>query len=177
LSPVELEALRWKYEEMRRLRLLRARARAEAGFEEPDPSEALAALARRFPGALRELDRLPLATIEERIAALATAAADPARVAPWMRASSSFHRLARGALAAKRWLTTMSDARTADPDELRARFEAAVASLDHGDAALAWANDLAAIARPPQGRVMGLVRARVAAELGVEVAEVKRLLG
>jgi hypothetical protein len=165
LHQTDLRALRDKYERMLRLRLLHARAREEAGFVEPDPRPAMAELARDFPGALREIDELPIDVIRERIAALAAAEQDGSRAEPWMLAHLSFHRLARGALAAKRWL----EGRPLTPD-LAAAFALALPTLPNAADAASWASELAAIAEPPRGRIMDLVYARLAAELGIDVA-------
>lgn len=156
-----LSALRDKYERMLGLRLLHVRAHMEPEFQEPDPRRAMAELARAFPGALRELDELPLDVIRERIVALAAAELDGAPVAPWMQAQVAFHRLARGALAVKRWL----GGRPLTP-AIEEAFARAVPKLP-ADAA-AWATSLAAIARPPRGRVLDLVYLRLAEELGVD---------
>ena len=160
----DLRALRDKYEQMLRLRQLHARAKDEPDFVEPDPRPAMADLARRFPGALREIDELPIADIEARIAELAAAEDDPSCVATWMTAQAAFHRLARGALAVKRWIA----GRTLTP-ELDRAFAEAVQVMVEREEALAWKDDLAAIAKPPRGRVMDVVYARLAGELGVEV--------
>lgn len=149
---------------MLHLRELHARAHADAGFVEPDPRAAMAELARRFPGALREIDELPIDVIRGRIAALAAAEADRAQLLPWMTAHAAFHRLARGALAAKRWLA----GRALTP-ALEAAFAEALPALTDADDARAWADDLRAIADPPRGRVMDLVYDRLARELGVEI--------
>lgn len=58
-------------------------------------------LATEFPGALRELDCLPLASIEARITGLQAALAG-GNVEPWMRWMSAYHRRLRAALALKR---------------------------------------------------------------------------
>ena len=83
-----------------------------------------------------------------------------------MQAHARFHALARGALAAKRWL----EGRALTP-ELDAAFARAVASSDLPDAedARHWAAQLARIAKPPRGRVMDLVYARLAEELDIDV--------
>jgi hypothetical protein len=161
----ELRALRDKYEEMLRLRLLHARAREQADFAEPDPRAAMAELARRFPGALRELDELPLDAIRGRIAALASAEADDTCREPWMHAQARFHALTRGALAVKRWLR----GRPLTPALVEA-FPAALATMPEADEARAWSEDLAALARPPRGRLMEPIYARLARELGLELA-------
>ncbi|HSO31351.1 MAG TPA: hypothetical protein VLT33_02510, partial [Labilithrix sp.] len=157
----DLCALRDKYERILRLRLLHVRAREEAAFSEPDPRAAMAELAREFPGALRELDELPLDVIRERVGALAAAENDATAAAPWMHAQVRFHRLARGALGVKRWL----GGRPLTP-ELEASFARALPRLPNADDVSVWASSLAAVAKPPRGRVLDLVYARLADELG-----------
>jgi hypothetical protein len=156
----DLRALREKYAAILVLR------EAHGSPDEPDPRAALGALAARFPGALREIDELPLETIRTRIAALDGALGDATKIERWMIAQSLFHRLARGALAVKRWLVRKPGATSAD-----VRRDGA---LD--DEARAWADDVDAIARPPRGRVMDLVHARVARELGVTDEEARLLV-
>lgn len=160
----DLRALRDKYERMLRLRELHERAAAEPGFVEPPPRPAMADLARAYPGALREIDELPIGLIRTRIAELTAAESDAARIAPWMTAQSRFHALARGALAVKRWLAGRP--LTAALEEA---FAGALATLPHAEEAQLWSGDLAAIARPPRGRLMDLVYVRLADELGVDV--------
>jgi hypothetical protein len=165
LRVTDLRALRDKYERMLRLRELHERAARETGFVEPDPRGAMAELARAYPGALREIDELPLAVIEARIAELEAAEIDLARVVMWMTAQSRFHALARGALAVKGWLR----GRPLGPVVTDA-FASALPTLPHAEDAELWRNDLAAIARPPRGRLMDLVYVRLAGELSVDVA-------
>jgi hypothetical protein len=166
LGPRELGELRTKYEEMRRLRLAH-----EAGDPEP-PREAMAALAARFPGALREIDELPLAEIHARIASLGNAEAGRINVTMWMEATSLFHAMTRGALSVKRWLA----GRKHVDAETRAAFEAAAPTLSHADDARAWADDLQRIARPPRGRVTDLVYERIAAAMHVTPREARILV-
>lgn len=156
----DLRALREKYAAILALR------EAHGTADEPDPRAALGSLAARFPGALREIDELPLETIRARLAALDAALGDATTIARWMIAQDLFHRLARGALAVKRWLVRKPGATPAD-----VRHDA---TLD--DEARAWADDVDAIARPPRGRVMDLVHARVARELGVTDEEARLLV-
>jgi hypothetical protein len=130
--------LRSKYEEMRSLRV-------NAGG---DPRPRLAALAARFPGALRELDALPLDEIDRRIDALSRAETEPGSAETWMHAMTRLHALARGILFAKRSIGDAPSARTGWPDEARV-----------------WGDDLARVARPPRGRLMDLVYERLATEL------------
>jgi hypothetical protein len=166
-GPPDLSSLRAKYERLFALRKLHARAKSDATFAEPDPRAEMTALARTWPGSLRELDELPLATIESRIEAIDRALHDAKRIEPWMIAQDAFHRLARGALAAKRWLGK----RKRVTAEVRASF-AESAPRD----ARVWADALSDVASPPRGRLMDLVHARLAAELEVSVAEARRLI-
>lgn len=147
------------------------RARTE-GRIEPAPRRRLAKLAEEFPGALREIDRLPLEVITARIDALASAEQDPSRSAAWMEAQLLFHRLARGALAAKRWLR----GRKRIDGSTRAAFDAALPTLPRGADAQAFASELHRIAAPPRGRLMDVVYARVAAILGVSDDEARALV-
>ena len=163
----DLASLRTKYERLLALRRLHDRAKTDASFVEPDPRSEMTSLARTWPGALRELDELPIDVIRTRIAALDHAVRDPARIERWMIAQEMFHRLARGALSAKRWLGKRKRI-TAD---VRAAFEEN-APRD----ARPWKDALADIASPPRGRLMDLVHARVAAELDVSIAEARRLV-
>lgn len=111
--------LRAKYEEMRELR------RTDDGSY--DPRARMAALASRFPGALREIDTLPLEEIDRRIHALSKAERDPSSAMPWMKAQSRFHELVRDALANGRernWLDGVYDRLAKElattPDEAKA---------------------------------------------------------
>ncbi len=168
----DLAALLAKYAEIERLRV------AHLGASEPDPRRAMAALAARFPGALREIDDLPLEEIRSRLGALERARdlvvrGDDARALPqWMVAMSLFHALARGALAAKRWLA----GRKHVDDDVRAAFARAAARMRITTDAAAWAPELAEVATPPRGRLMDLVFARLAARLAIDDAEARRLI-
>jgi hypothetical protein len=160
-----LDALRAKYEEMLRLRML-----DEAGLSH-DPPEAMAMLAAEFPGALRELDELATEEIRARIEAIASALGG-GRAAPWMRATLRYHAIARGAFTAKRWLGKEKsvDALT------RQAFATALAQLPHPEDAAAWVDELDRIAHPPRGRVNDLVFERLAAELEVAVDDARELV-
>lgn len=63
---------------------------------------ALQSLAAEFPGALRELDRLPRAVIEERLGALAAVVRGESGAAPWMDWMCAWHEHLRVALGQKR---------------------------------------------------------------------------
>ena len=158
--------LRAKYEEMLRLRLLHA-----AG-DEPDPRRAMAKLAGEFPGALREIDELPLDDIRARLHALEAAETAEAPVLPWMVATARFHALTRGALCAKSWLA----GRRAVTDATREAFAREAMALCWGEDALAWTEELHRVASPPRGRITALVFGRIAAELGTDDAGVRALV-
>lgn len=167
LNPAWVDDLRLKYDEILLLRL----EHAEHGSDAPPPQPRLQALATRFPGALREIDRLPLSELRHRIARLAAVGAgQPAE--RWMVAVALFHQLARGALCAKRWMN--GEKRTG----LAARiaFEAELDRLAFPREAGAWIDHLDAIAAPPGGRLTELVYARVASSLEASLAEAKELV-
>lgn len=146
--------LRSKYEEMR---ALREEDLAEA---DTDPRPRMAALAARFPGALREIDELPLEEITSRIDALARAEHDADAEADWMHAMARFHALARGALFVKRELAFGREReRHAWPDEARA-----------------WHEQIEHIASPPRGRLMDLVYERLARELALTPSSARDLV-
>jgi hypothetical protein len=174
-----VRALRDKYLEIKRLR------DADAAGILPDPRAEMAALARRFPGALRELDELPMDQIEARLHALeqlnermhaqactASALEGSAVVPQWVRLQIGYHGLMRAVLRIKR-----SAAPAEDAAALRARLareyvpaadEPALESLDHAA--------LEAILRPQGGRLNPWVFARVAAACGVQADDVRRAL-
>lgn len=158
----ELHELFGKYSEMLRLR------REDAEGSGGDPRRALLRLAHRFPGALRELDEHPMEVLESRHAALDRARSG-AVVQPWMVASARFHRLMRGALAAKRWLRGRRDV----DEAVIASFRETLPSLScPADAAL-WGDDLRALVSPPRGRMSEVVLGRVGRSMGLSSAEAK----
>jgi len=165
-TPEELRDLASKYEEMLRLRL-----EDEAGVG-GDPRRRMVGLAVRFPGALREIDELPLEAIRARIAALVEAAHGTGVVEPWMAVMVRFHALLRGALCAKRWLAGRGevDAATASA------FDDEADGLCFAEEARAWREDLARVAKPPRGRVTDLVFGRIAEETALTEEEARRLV-
>jgi len=117
-----------------------------------DERARLRALAAEFPGALRELDSLSMEEMRARAGALEAVGLD-AGVEPWMTAMAGYHALMRAALGIRRAGTP--EAVRAEVDALRA---ATGIALDDAD--------LAAIARPPRGRLGVFVFARLGAALG-----------
>jgi hypothetical protein len=165
LATGEAHELRGKYVEMLAMRL----AHASGGEIPAQARSRMIVLAKRFPGALREIDDLELADIRRRISDLGDVASGARDAQPWMVAMSLFHQLARGALCVKRWLCGR---KRVDPHLERA-FGAQVSALDFADEARLWENDLAAIASPPDGRIMTLVYARVGRVLGMSDTHVR----
>jgi hypothetical protein len=165
-APDELLELLRKYEEMLGMRL------ADEAHPGGDPRREMAALAARFPGSLRELDELPMQAIRGRIEELSRCIAEGRHPAPWMRATALFHRLTRGALAAKRWL----GARRSIDAELAGAFLDEIERSVLVEDARAWASDLARIAAPPRGKLTDMVFERIAQEMSVPIDEARRLV-
>ncbi len=168
MSREALEGVRTKYAE-----LLLMRLEHDAGVrDEARTRLRMAGLATRFPGALRELDDLELGEIRRRVSALDAVLVGNAMVDPWMRAVVLFHSLARGALCAKRWL---AGRKHVDPLILNA-YARAVPGLQFPADALDWTDDLARVAKPPRGRLLDLIFARLAGQLRTSEEEARRLV-
>jgi hypothetical protein len=152
--------------------MLAMRLAHEAGTEDDGVSARMAQLARRYPGALREIDELELREIRARIEALEATARGEAEREEWMLAVGLFHALMRGALCAKRWLAgrKVIDAATEQA------FAAALRGLAFPDDARAWQGELARLAAPPGGRVSNLVFERLAHQMGTTQTEARRLV-
>lgn len=132
----------------------------------------MAQLAEEFPGSLREMDTLPLEIITGRIRALCSAERDSRNVEAWMGAQALFHRLARGALAAKRWLRGSRRITVSR----RASFQEALPTMPRGADAALFLGELERIAAPPRGRLMDVVHAKLAEMLGVTNLEARELV-
>lgn len=143
-----------KYVEMRELRNLDARK----GLANPKPR--MRALATRFPGALREIDELPLEIIQSRIAALENLGNRTPDA--WMIAMASFHAGMREVLAIKRVLGRKKLTRA-----LRLRA-AKVAPKSR------W--DLARVSRPPKGRLTEIVVQHIAEQMRITPERVRELV-
>jgi hypothetical protein len=94
LTPQVLYGLVDKYERLLRLRTVPTAV---------PPRDELRSLARQFPGALRELDRLPLERIEARLRAVQRVLAEAGEPEAWMQIQVSYHGYMRAALRVKRW--------------------------------------------------------------------------
>jgi hypothetical protein len=163
-SPQLLSGLLDKY---RRLLRLRTETTAEA------PREELRRLARQYPGSLRELDQLPLESIEARISALEAVLASAGEPEVWMCLQVSYHGFMRATLRIKRWSRDWPDEPAAAQRALSARY---VAGAD--EPALAFFDEavIAAIRKPAQGRLNPFVLAEVARHHGTTAGEVARAL-
>jgi hypothetical protein len=168
LGSREARQLRDKYVEMLAMRLAHASGHEEA----TDVRARMVALAARFPGALREIDDLDLVELRGRIAKLEGVLAGALPTEPWMEAVSLFHTMTRGALSAKRWL---SGRKRADAS-VEGAYAVHVAGLEDSDDARAWMGELAAIARPPGGRLTALVYARIGRILGTSESQARHLV-
>jgi hypothetical protein len=163
-----LEELRAKYAQMLAMRVAHA-----SGDDDADEARArMAEVASRFPGALREIDDLELGEIRRRIEVLDAVVLAQREAEPWMEAVAMFHAMARGALCVKRWLAGRKRVDAA----VEEAFDRGVTSLLFPEDARGWKSDLARIASPPRGRVMDVVFARLARELGVSERAARRLV-
>ena len=133
------------------------------------PIARLRALSETFPGSLRELDALGDDEVERRLALLRAADGKSAPEA-WMVGMHWFHVELGALLRAKRWLGTR---RNVDA----ALTEAFVSAHAGDDAALHWQTELAAIARPPGGKLSRLALAAAAKRASLEPKELRRWLG
>jgi hypothetical protein len=161
-------ALRDKYLELQRLRV-----EHEAGDRE-DPRPRLRALSARFPGALRELDELPMEQIAARLATLQAVLARTEAAPAWVALQLGYHGWMRAALCIKRIAAERS---AIDADAVLTEL----ASRYHPDAhePPLTAIDRAAVVEvlaPAQGRLNPWVFARVARDHGVEPEIVQRAL-
>ncbi|HEY2736432.1 MAG TPA: hypothetical protein VGI70_20675 [Polyangiales bacterium] len=153
-----LRALRDKYLCMRALR-------AEAAPTMAAPRARLAALARAFPGALRELDQLPMEEIDARLHALDSALAGTIEPETWMQLQVSYHGFMRAVLRIRR----ASRGRPLEIDDAE-RELIALAYQPRDDEPSAARLDLTAlrtIRKPPGGRLNPWVLSEVAKQHGV----------
>jgi hypothetical protein len=111
-------------------------------------------LATEFPGALRELDALTLAELDERLAATQRAR-NGAPVAPWISAMLAYHAVMKRALAVKALLGGVRSPKPPQVEAIRARLQ-----LDFGVACSS--EFVTKVASPPGGRLNALVLELVA---------------
>jgi hypothetical protein len=139
-----------------------------------DPQREMAELARRFPGALRELDELPPEMLEQRLAVLEAVCEDRAQPPQWVVLQISYHGLLRAVLRIKRLSAGRGRAEAAAVlAELTQRYAPASDEPDLGGFDHAA---LCAILEPPGGRLNPWVFARVAERHGVSPEIVRQAL-
>ena len=162
-----MSELRSKYAEMHAMRV----ADAEGAEDARRVRLRMQQLAERHPGALREIDELPLPEIRRRIAVLDAVLAGEREPDPWVEAVARFHALTRGVLVAKRWL-----GRRKRVDEAVQRvFERELLTLPYPEDSRDWSAHLAIVAAPPRGRLMDAVFTRIASSMGLPIATVRAL--
>ena len=81
--------------------MLGLRARRAEAPDAPPPRDELRALAERFPGALRELERLPPETLRRRLEELEETLGAGTPLPPWAEAQRAYHVALREALDAR----------------------------------------------------------------------------
>lgn len=167
LTPQLLQALQNKY---RTLHALRVHATPRTV-----PRATFAVLSTAFPGALRELDRVPMSVLEARLSAIAAVLAGQTKVERWMVLQCAYHGFMRAVLRIRRGLLPFDSNALLDPDACLQALGYVPASdepaLTQFDAAA-----LASIRKPPGGRLNPWVMAWVAREFGVDVATVEDAL-
>jgi hypothetical protein len=176
-----IAVLREKYREIKRLRTLDAEHVARGHAHDPKPE--MAALARRFPGALRELDELPIERIDARLAELDAALCNQS-VPEWAALQVAYHGTYRFALRIKRRAARAGSKGRLDDVELERAIAELIASADVRESAELDepllseldASELRAILRPAGGRLHGWVLAQVARRAAVTPEAVSRAL-
>ncbi len=160
-SLAAMRALLEKYVEMRAMRL------EDSHHPAHDPSARMRALAARFPGALREIDALPLEVIEARIAELEAARGTSAP--RWAQQMAEYHAWMRAALALRR---------AAGPTRDRALALAWIERHEHELPHEMLRGALDGVLRPPRGRLNQWVFACLARAHGESPAAIEaRLFG
>lgn len=153
-----IRALHGKYESLCDLRL-----RQESSVA---PRAELAALAAAFPGALRELDCLPMEELEQRRSLLRAVLDGTAPVERWMQLQIAYHGCMRAVLRIRRLQLEQERSEQAQAIKFEPQpDEPAFESFD--------AQDLAAIRKPPGGRLNPWVLARVARDQAATVTSIE----
>ena len=128
----------------------------------------LRALAKEFPGALRELDTLALAEIARRRRALSRAARGGA-IESWMAWMVAYHATMRAALVIK---VKLGKSRPISDATMRAVItDAARRTGVHADRSL-----VRSVARPPQGRLNVVVFERLGQKFALPADEIWQAL-
>jgi hypothetical protein len=160
-----LSALRDKYREMQRLR------DEDAAGAARDPKPAMAALAARFPGALRQIDRMSTEEMATRLAALDDVIEGRRASPEWARWEVAYHGRMRATLRVKRAVRVARD----DDHALVLATNAWALAADEPKEEMTFER-LRGIRKPEGGRLNPVVLAAVAVEHGVSVEEVRKVL-
>lgn len=135
---------------------------------EPASRDVLRALAREFPGALRELDALPLDEVTGRVEALA-GVVDLHEGPAWARWLAAYHGLMRLTLALKLALSARGAQALADAQSFA---DAADARWGHA----LGVDFVRAVHAPPRGRLGVVVFAALGARFGEDPAHIWQTL-
>lgn len=162
-----LVALRRKYQRMLEMRRIN-----DSGVDH-DPRAEMRLLASQFPGALREIDELPIALVETRIRALDLAIVDESAREPWMSWMVDYHGHLRAALRIKRMGLRLADL---DAALIQLHREYAPAFDEPPVETFSVREALAAVLKPSGGRLNEWVFARLAKRHRVTVDEVQSAL-
>lgn len=136
---------------------------------EPVPDKLVfKSLADEFPGALRELDTLPLAVIETRVARLRDAI-ESGSIEPWMAWMIAYHALLRRALSIK-----VRTAKHRSPSDDRTVFLARTMQGDDGF--VADEQFIHDVIRPRAGRLNLVVMERLEAMFDVPAQQIRSAL-
>jgi hypothetical protein len=165
-TPEQLARLRDKYQALWQLRATRV---------EVPPKAEMSALAAAFPGALRELDRVPLPLIEQRLASLQAVVEGRAPLVAWMTLQIAYHGFMRAVLRLRRGLLSVSECDLSDPRACLQRL-AYIAASDEPAPERLDATALSIIRSPPGGRLNPWVMEQVARHLAVCPADIERAL-
>lgn len=157
-----LAALRDKYR-----RMLEMRRMHDTGVEE-DPRAEMRALAQQFPGALREIDELPLDVIAQRIEQLSAVVDQQAPLSSWMVWMVEYHGHWRAALRIRRMGLPRVDVDVA----LQQLQHSYVAAHDEPPLAAFDTETLLAVLKPANGRLNPWVLSRIAEAHGVATSDV-----
>jgi len=151
-----------KYHEMRAMRA------DDAAGSSGDPRPRMRALAARFPGALREIDELPEALLDARIAALEAARRGEAPLPRWARAAADYHGWMRAILRLRRVAGRLRDRQRA-----LEWIAGSYAPSEHEPAASELTRVVEQVLRPPRGRLNPWLFAHLAARHGLSAAELE----
>ena len=162
------EGLRDKYAEM-----LRMRRDALAGDDTHDPKQDMRALAKRHPGALREIDELPLEEIEARVGTLEEVVAGRAEPPEWAVYFLEYHGWMRAVLRVKRLCL---DCEGLDAAVERARSGYDPEPDEPSRELLCQPEIVAVIVRPRGGRLNPWIFERIALAHGVHPDHVRDTL-